>query len=62
MAGLGYFQDQKKLILYIVRESPANNYDRQKSVFVRLEVCAEEVECGEAVRNVFIAALITCPT
>ena len=28
----------------------ANDYDRSKSVFVRLEVCAEEVECGEAIR------------
>ncbi|MCG8327675.1 MAG: OmpA family protein [Chitinophagales bacterium] len=28
----------------------ANNYNRSKSVFVKLEVCAEEVECGEAIR------------
>lgn len=28
----------------------ATTYDRSKSVFVRLEVCAEEVECGEAIR------------
>lgn len=27
-----------------------SKYDRSKSVFVRLEVCAEEVECGDAIR------------
>lgn len=26
------------------------DYDRSKSVFVRLEVCADEVKCGEAIR------------
>ena len=40
---------QKKDFLSQVVEVDANNYDRSKSVFVKLEVCAEEVECGEAV-------------
>lgn len=41
---------KKESFLSQVVEVDANNYDRSKSVFVKLEVCAEEVECGEAVR------------
>lgn len=41
---------KKESFLSQVVDVDANNYDRSKSVFVKLEVCAEEVECGEAVR------------
>lgn len=41
---------KKENFLSQVVDVDANNYDRSKSVFVRLEVCAEEVECGEAIR------------
>lgn len=41
---------KKESFLSQVVEVDANNYNRSKSVFVRLEVCAEEVECGEAIR------------
>lgn len=40
----------KESFLSQVVDVDANNYDRSKSVFVRLEICAEEVECGEAIR------------
>lgn len=40
----------KKSFLSQVVDVDANDYDRSKNVFVRLEICAEEVECGEAVR------------
>jgi outer membrane protein OmpA-like peptidoglycan-associated protein len=41
---------KKESFLSQVVDVDANNYDRSKSVFVRLEVCAEEVECGEDIR------------
>ncbi|MEM1321116.1 MAG: OmpA family protein [Bacteroidota bacterium] len=41
---------KKESFLSQVVDVDANSYDRSKSVFVRLEVCAEEVKCGEAVR------------
>ena len=41
---------QKESFLSQVVNVDANEYNREKSVFVRLEICAEEVECGEAVR------------
>lgn len=41
---------KKESFLSQVVDVDANNYDRTKSVFVRLEVCAEEVKCGEAIR------------
>ena len=54
-----FYMDQRGTYdLYATKESflsqvvqiNATDYDRSKSVFVRLEVCAEEVECGEAIR------------
>ncbi len=54
-----FFIDQRGTYdLYATKESflsqvvaiNASDYDRSKSVFVKLEVCAEEVECGEAIR------------
>ena len=53
-----YLNERTAYELYATKESflsqvvnvDINDYDRSKSVFVRLEVCAEEVECGEAVR------------
>ncbi|MCB0638069.1 MAG: OmpA family protein [Lewinella sp.] len=41
---------KKESFLSQVVDVDANEYDRTKSVFVKLEVCAEEVRCGEAVR------------
>lgn len=41
---------KKASFLSQVVDVDANNYDRAKSVFVRLEVCADEVECGTAIR------------
>ena len=41
---------KKESFLSQVVDVDANNYDRAKSVFVRLEVCAEEVKCGESIR------------
>lgn len=40
----------KKSFLSQVVNVDAADYDRSKSVFVRLEICADEVECGEAIR------------
>ncbi len=40
----------KKSFLSQVVKVDAKDYDRSKSVFVRLEICAEEVECGESIR------------
>ncbi len=40
----------KQSFLSQVVNVDASNYDRSKSVFVRLEICADEVECGEAIR------------
>ncbi|MEL6655024.1 MAG: OmpA family protein [Bacteroidota bacterium] len=54
-----FFMDQRGTYeLYATKESflsqvvevNAGEYDRSKSVFVKIEVCAEEVECGEAIR------------
>ncbi len=41
---------KKESFLSQVVNVDANNYSRSKSVFVKLEICAEEVRCGEAVR------------
>jgi len=41
---------KKESFLSQVVEVNAKNYDRSKSVFVRLEVCADEVKCGDAIR------------
>lgn len=41
---------QKESFLSQVITINPEDYNRNTSVFVRLEVCAEEVECGEAVR------------
>lgn len=53
-----YVEDKATYELYAQKESflsqvvdiDVSNYDRNQSVFVSLEVCAEEVECGEDVR------------
>lgn len=41
---------KKESFLSQVVDINASEYDRNRSVFVKLEICAEEVECGEAVR------------
>lgn len=53
-----YLSDKSKYQLYAQKEKllsqvvdvDITGYDRSKSVFINLEVCGEEVECGEAVR------------
>jgi outer membrane protein OmpA-like peptidoglycan-associated protein len=40
---------KKESFLSQVVDVDANNYDRSKSVFVRLEICADEVKCGDAI-------------
>lgn len=41
---------KKESFLSQVVDVDASRYDRNKSVFVKLEVCAEEVKCGESIR------------
>lgn len=41
---------KKENFLSQVVDVNANNYDRSKSVFVRMEICGEEVKCGESIR------------
>ena len=41
---------EKENFLSQVVDVDANNYNRSKSVFVRLEICGEEVICGESIR------------
>ncbi|MEL6142921.1 MAG: OmpA family protein, partial [Bacteroidota bacterium] len=41
---------KKESFLSQVIEINSADYNRNSSVFVRLEVCAEEVECGESIR------------
>ena len=41
---------KKEKFLSQVANVDANNYNRSKSVFVRLEICGDEVKCGEAIR------------
>jgi len=43
------YAQKEKFLSQVVDINPAD-YNRSTSVFVRLEVCADEVECGEAVR------------
>jgi outer membrane protein OmpA-like peptidoglycan-associated protein len=40
---------KKESFLSQVVDVDAKNYDRSKSVFVRLEICADEVKCGDAI-------------
>ncbi|MCB0610902.1 MAG: OmpA family protein [Lewinella sp.] len=43
------YAQKESFLSQVVEINPAD-YNRSTSVFVRLEVCAEEVRCGEAVR------------
>ncbi|MEM1216696.1 MAG: OmpA family protein [Bacteroidota bacterium] len=43
------YAQKESFLSQVVEINPAD-YNRNTSVFVRLEVCADEVECGEAVR------------
>lgn len=43
------YAQKESFLSQVVEINPAD-YNRSTSVFVRLEVCAEEVKCGEAVR------------
>ena len=41
---------KKESFLSQVVEVNANTYNRSKSLFVKLEICAEKVDCGDAIR------------
>jgi outer membrane protein OmpA-like peptidoglycan-associated protein len=52
--GIYYLHAKKDNFLSQLEEVTSDNYDRNKNLFVKLEICAERVECGKGInlRNI----------
>jgi outer membrane protein OmpA-like peptidoglycan-associated protein len=52
--GIYYLYGRKESFLSQTEEVTSDNYNRNKNLFVKLEICAEKVDCGKAInlRNI----------
>ncbi|NOU37937.1 MAG: OmpA family protein [Ferruginibacter sp.] len=48
-AGIFYLYGRKENFLSQTEEVTSDNYNRDKNLFVKLEICAEKVDCGKAI-------------